>query len=58
MVMAEFYGKLPGSHSVATPVFDATAALARLEHLQRRNAVAAVSHRKRVEAWIVDRDRR
>jgi hypothetical protein len=38
-------------------VFDAAAALAYLAYIQRRNAVAAAAHRKRVEAWIVDMDR-
>jgi hypothetical protein len=39
------------------PVFDAATALALLDYIQRRNAVAAASHRKRIEAWIVDMDR-
>jgi hypothetical protein len=38
-------------------VFDAEEALALLQYVQRRNAVAAAAHRKRVEAWIVDMDR-
>lgn len=36
---------------------DATEVLARLRYVQRRNAVAAAAHRKRIEAWIVDMDR-
>jgi hypothetical protein len=38
-------------------VFAAEEALALLHSIQRRNAVAAAAHRKRVEAWIVDMDR-
>ena len=36
---------------------DAAEVLARLRYDQRRNAVAAAAHRKRIEAWIVDMDR-
>jgi hypothetical protein len=36
---------------------DAAEVLARLRYDQRRNAVAAAAHRKRIEAWIVDIDR-
>jgi hypothetical protein len=38
-------------------VFDAEEALALLQYIQRRNAVAAAAHRKRQEAWMVDRER-
>jgi hypothetical protein len=38
-------------------VFDAEEALALLQYVQRRNAVAAAAHRKRQEAWMVDRER-
>lgn len=37
--------------------FDVDEALAYLAYVQRRNAVAAAAHRKRVEAWIADMDR-
>jgi hypothetical protein len=37
--------------------FDVDEALAYLTYVQRRNAVAAAAHRKRVEAWIADMDR-
>jgi hypothetical protein len=37
--------------------FDAEEALVLLHYVQRRNAVAAAAHRKRQEAWMVDRER-
>jgi hypothetical protein len=37
--------------------FDPEEALALLHYVQRRNAVAAAAHRKRQEAWMVDRER-
>jgi hypothetical protein len=37
--------------------FDPEEALALLHYVQRRNAVAAAAHRKRIEAWMVDRER-
>lgn len=36
---------------------DAAEVLARLRYDQRRNAVAAAAHRKRIEVWIADMDR-
>jgi len=37
--------------------FDSEEALALLHYVQRRNAVAAAAHRKRQEAWMVERER-
>jgi hypothetical protein len=37
--------------------FDRDEALALLHYVQRRNAVAAAAHRKRQEAWMVERER-